>query len=132
MQALHNLVNGAVASVALYGDRIDYEAQQNLMELCMAFPKANDMAVKELRKAAVNRQLPDDLEKLLEKTTQTLEKAKSALFLGKGDKHDVYNTIRMLHILQRLIRSAELSEDKVTFFDYRASVSRKHLKFIEQ
>ncbi|KFZ17816.1 hypothetical protein V501_01548 [Pseudogymnoascus sp. VKM F-4519 (FW-2642)] len=132
MQALHNLVNGAVASVALYGDRIDFEAHQNLMELCMAFPKANDSALKELRKAAVDRPLPDDFKEVLEKTTQTLEKARLALFFGNGEKHDVYNTIRMLHNLQRLIRSAELSEDKVTFFYYRPSVSRKHLKVIEQ
>ncbi|OBT39553.1 hypothetical protein VE00_09477 [Pseudogymnoascus sp. WSF 3629] len=132
MQALHNLVNGALASVALYGDRIDFEAQQNVSELCTAFPKANDRALKELRKAAVDRQLPDDFEKVLEKTTEALEKAKSALVFSNGEKHDVYNTIRMLHNLQRLIRSAELSEDKVTFFDYRPSVSKKHLKVIEQ
>jgi hypothetical protein len=116
----------------LYGDRIDYEAQQNLVELCTAFPKANDRALKELRKAAVDRPSPNDLEKVLEKTAETLEKAKLALVWGNGEKHDVYNTIRMLHNLQRVIRSAELSEDKVIFFDYRSSVSKKHLKVIKQ
>lgn len=95
----------------------------------MAFPKANDMALKELRKAAVDRPTPDDLKKI----TQTLEKAKSALVFGNGtgEKYDVSSIIRMLHNLQRLIRSAELSEDKVTFFDYRPTDSNSHVKVIE-
>ncbi|KFZ01132.1 hypothetical protein V500_00869 [Pseudogymnoascus sp. VKM F-4518 (FW-2643)] len=121
MQKLYDLVRGGLASVIMYKNRVDWEAQQNIDELYKAIQDASDAHPTTEQIYSTNY-----LQYNLLGATIALFEACAPLFCG--EKCDSEGVIRKLQKVLEVIRGADHTvQDNPTFFNYRRSVDGNYV-----